>query len=218
MGGDALLHSGAPQMTLAWMADEQSLGWQGVNFSTPLPAGVKLVYPPPSLPTARQAAIVKTQWDTGVGGLVLHVDINAFTPDADTRQLTVTEDGLVIAKQTITLAAHHPNHIDVPLPGVKSDRAIAVKVAMDADDLPIDDTFYAVHEPDASRQIYLTPLAGEETILISCATPSTRPRPWWMRRWRRRICPTPTGRRRGWSSCVAASRSSSRRSPASMRS
>jgi len=160
MGGDALLHSGAPQMTLAWMADEQSLGWQGVNFSTPLPAGVKLVYPPPSPPPARQAAIVKTQWDTGAGALLLHVDINAFMPDADTRELTVSEDGLVIAKQKITLAAHHPNRIDVPLPGVKSDRAIAVKVAMDADDLPIDDTFYTVHEPDASRQIYLTPLAG----------------------------------------------------------
>jgi hypothetical protein len=176
MGGDALLHSGAPIMTLAWMADEQSLGWQGVNFSSPLPAGVKLVYPPPSLPPARQAAIVKTQWDTGGGGLILHVDIDAFMPDQDTRQLTVTEDGRVIATQKITLVAHHPNHIDVPLPGLKADQSVAVKVAMDADDLPIDDTFYAVHEPDSSRQIYLTPLGagGDDFDFIRHAVDATK--------------------------------------------
>jgi hypothetical protein len=165
MAGDALLHSGAPEMTLAWMGDGQALGWQGVNFSTPLPPGVKLLYPPPSAPPARQAAIVKTQWDTAATGLILHVNIDAYTPAQDTRQLTVTEDGLVIAKQSITLAAHHPNRIDVPLPGVKGDRSVAVKVAMDADDLPVDDTFYSVHEPDSSRQIYLTPLeSGDDSF------------------------------------------------------
>ena len=59
VAGEALAHSGAAKQTLVWMADEQQIGWQSVNFSVPLPAGIEFVTPPPVDPPARQAAIVK---------------------------------------------------------------------------------------------------------------------------------------------------------------
>jgi hypothetical protein len=177
MGGDALIHAGAPDMTLAWMADGQDLGWQGVNFTTQLPHGVKFDFPPPSAAPGQQAAIMKTSWDTAAHGLVLHVEIMPYTPEQDTRTLTVNEDGRAIATQKITLLAHHPNRFDVPLPAMKTDRAVAVKVALDPDDLPIDDIFYAVHEPDASRQIYVTPLESGDGHFdfVRHAIDSTKP-------------------------------------------
>ena len=75
MAGDALQHAGTPEMTLVWMADEQQLGWKGVDFTSPLPGGVKLVLPPPIDPPARQAAITKAQWSNTDTGLALRVDV-----------------------------------------------------------------------------------------------------------------------------------------------
>jgi hypothetical protein len=160
MAGDALIHAGTSDMTLVWMADEQQLGWKGVDFSTPLPDGVKLVLPAPAETTARQAAIVKAQWTNTGTDLNLRVDINAYAPDQDVRQLTLTVNGQVKAQQKVTLLAGHPNSIVVPVPGVHPEDAASAKVELDPDDLRADDTFYSVHDKNSSAQIFLTPLEG----------------------------------------------------------
>ncbi len=144
------------------MADEQQLGWQSVNFSTPLPPGITFVTPPPVDPPARQAAIVKAAWKNAGDGLALHVDLRAYTPGQDTRQLTVSAGGKVLAKQAVTLTANQPNGVDVPLPGFAAGATQGVTVALDPDDLPADDTFYLVHDADASTKIYLTPPSADD--------------------------------------------------------
>jgi hypothetical protein len=160
MAGDALLHSGAPETTLVWMADEQQLGWKGVSFSAPLPDGVKFVVPPPVDPPARQAAIMKTQWAGNASTLVLHVDINQYTPDHDSRQITLSVNGKVVSQQKVALLAGHPNSFDLPFTGLHPIDVTSAKVELDPDDLPADDTFYAVHDKDVSTRISLTPLDG----------------------------------------------------------
>jgi hypothetical protein len=160
MAGDALLHAGTPAMTLVWMADEQQIGWKGVDFTSPLPGGVKLVLPPAIDPPTRQAAISGIQWIQTDAGLTLRVNITAYTPDQDPRQLTLSANGHVISQQKVTLLAGHPNQFDLPLAGLKPDDVSQAKVELDPDDLPVDDTFYAIHDKDSSANILLTPLAG----------------------------------------------------------
>jgi hypothetical protein len=160
LAGDTLAHSGAHQMSLIWMGDEQSLGWRGVNFSDPLPPGVDIRMPP--LPTApkRQAGIVKTHWDNASGSPALEVEIAQFVPDHDTRNLTVTLDGTVVAKQSVSLDAGTPNNISVPLTGITAYHDQNFKIQLDQDDLPADDTFYALHSSEARTRVLVTPLEG----------------------------------------------------------
>lgn len=174
MAGDALQHAGTPEMTLVWMADEQQLGWKGVDFTSPLPGGVKLVLPPPIDTPARQAAIVKTQWSNTDTGLALRVDVTAFTPDQDSRQLTLSANGKVISQQKVGLLAGHPNQFVLPLNGLKPDDVTQAKVALDADDLPADDTFYAVHDKDASTKIFLAPTGASDFDFLRHAIDSTK--------------------------------------------
>jgi hypothetical protein len=160
LAGETLTGSGAKERTVAWMGDEQEIGWKGVNFSQPLPAGVNLVFPPvPDLPK-RQAAITKAP----------------FLPDHDTRVLTVSTGGKVIATRRVDLDAGHENNVLVPLTGVAADRAEGFRVDLDADDLSVDDHFYVVNDPDAKTRVFVTPFAGgqDDFDFLSQAIDSTR--------------------------------------------
>jgi hypothetical protein len=160
LAGDTLTHSGAQEMNLVWMGDEQSLGWRGVNFSTPLPSGVNLKLSP--LPTApkHQAAILKTHWDNSGSSPALRVDIAQFLPEHDTRILTITSNGQQVARQDISLDAGTTNSILVPLTGVTADQNQNFKVELDPDDLPADDTFYVLHSADTRTHVLITPFEG----------------------------------------------------------
>ena len=158
LANDALVHSGAPELTLVWMTDEQQNGWQGVNFSQPLSAGVKMLLPPAIDSPPRQAAIMRTSWENAPGGDALRVEIRGYLPLQDTRQMTVSLGDQVVAKQSVILTAGQSTSIVVPVPGLPPDQAAAVKVALDPDDLPADDTFYAVHDKRPATRVYLTAL------------------------------------------------------------
>lgn len=160
LAGETLARSGARHLSLIWMADEQGLGWRGVNFSEPLPGGVDLKLPPPANPPKRQAAIVRTRWDNVGSSPALRVEISQFVPDHDTRALTVSLDGKIVATKDVSLNAGEPNVILVPLAGVSADQDQAFTVRLDSDDLPADDTFYALHSPEARTRVLLTPMEG----------------------------------------------------------
>ena len=162
LAGDTLAHTSASKRSLVWMADEQQLGWQSVNFGSPLPANVELVLPPVVDPPTRQAGISKVTWTTSGQGTALHVDVRQYTPEQDTRKLTVSIGDHMLAQQTISLSVEQSAGVDVPLGGLDPAKAQGITVALDADDLPTDDTFYTVHDPDAASKIYLTALPGDE--------------------------------------------------------
>ena len=80
LAGDTLAHAGAHESILAWMGDEQQLGWKGVNLSQPLPDGVVLKYPPLPDPPKRQAAITKAHWESAGASPALRVELSQFIP------------------------------------------------------------------------------------------------------------------------------------------
>ena len=176
LAGDTLIGSGAKVMTLAWMGDEQEIGWKGVNFSQPLPAGVTLTFPPIPDPPKRQAAITTAQWEGQGTSPALRVTIAQYSPDHDTRALTVSSGGKVLATQQVDLDAGHPNSVLVPLKGIASDQVEGFRVDLDADDLPIDDHFYVVHNQDAQTRVLVAPIAGgpDNFDFLSQAIDSTR--------------------------------------------
>jgi hypothetical protein len=176
LAGDTLMSPGAKVMTLAWMGDEQEIGWKGVNFSQPLPAGVTLAFPPqPDLPR-RQAAITQVQWQGQGTSPTLRVTIAQFVPDDDARVLTVLSGGKVLATQPLDLHAGRENTVLVPLTGIAPDQVQGFRVDLDADDLPIDDHFFVLHDADAQTRVYVTPLEpGADTFdFLSQAINSTR--------------------------------------------
>jgi len=176
LAGDALAHSGARDMALVWMGDEQDLGWRGVNFSQPLPVGVDVRFPPIPNPPTRQAAITKAAWDTTGATPGLRVDLTQFMPDHDQRIMTVSVDGKVVARQNVTLDANRRNSVLVPLPGIAGDQTRSFKIQLDPDDLPADDVFYFVHDMEEQPRVFLTPLQGgpDAFDFLSHAIDSTR--------------------------------------------
>jgi len=160
LAGDTLAHSGAREMSIVWMGDEQGLGWRGVNFSNPLPSGVNLKLPPVQSLPKRQAGIVKTRWDIAGESPALRVEIAQFLPEHDTRVLTISMNGKIVATQNVLLDAGQPNSILVPLTGITADQDQGFKVQLDPDDLPADDTFYALHSSEARTHVLVTPLEG----------------------------------------------------------
>jgi hypothetical protein len=176
LAGDALAHSGAREMTLVWTADEQQLGWEGVNFSQPLPAGVNVKFPPIPDAPKRQAAITKIDWENGGTSPALVVGIAQYLPDRDTRVLTVSDGNKVLARQDVALTAGQQNNVLVPVPGLALDQAEGLKIELNPDDLPVDDAFYAVHVPTTQIRVLVTPGEGgpDAFDFLSQAINSTR--------------------------------------------
>jgi len=174
LAGDALARSSAQERQIIWMGDEQALGWRGVNFSTPLPAGVDLKLPPVPEPPKRQAAIIKARWESTAGAAALRIEISQFIPQHDTRTLTISSAGRLLARQTVSLDAGQPNSVLVPLPGITPAQDQSFKAALDPDDLPADDTFYILSSSQDQSRVLLTPAEGVEFDFLRHAIDSTR--------------------------------------------
>ena len=158
---------------LVWMADEQFTGWREVNFSNPLPPGVKVIFAPVQPLPKRQAAISAIQVRPDGKGLVVEVTVQPFVPEKDTRQLTLFLSGSQVGQKKVQLEAGHPATVTFPVENKGS--VLMLKAILDADDLPADDTAYAMFDPDAGVPTWLAPsTSGEETDFIACAMESTK--------------------------------------------
>lgn len=175
LAGDALARTGAPHKTLLWLADEQRLGWQRVNFTHPLPPGVEVQFPPPSPPVKRQAAITKARWEGSGKEMGLRVTVSLFVPANDKRTLTLTSAGQVVSTATATLMEGAENSVFLPAPGAAGKSHGTFKIEMDADDLPVDDTFYTARQQDDAKRVFLSAPADEKAFdFLKAALEATR--------------------------------------------
>lgn len=139
-------------------SDEQRLGWDDVSFRRTLPPGIELVAAPAAPPPKRQAAVVGVSaLRTDDGRLSLQVTVRGFAPASDVRTATFYANGrklgerrlAVVAGQLTTVAAT----FRVPDFGARQ----AIRVSLDPDDLPADDSAYTVLSRLNGRGVMLSP-------------------------------------------------------------
>lgn len=157
----------AQDREIIWACDHQRSGWQDVDFSHPLPAGVKIRFPGIPPPPKRQAAITSSKVISTSNGLVLEVNIRQFTPEKDSRVLTISIDGKTVAQQKVMLNTMASATIRIPIKDTY-DSPKAMQASLDPDSLPPDDTSYAVTEESDKMSVFLSPVnvpAGETDFI-----------------------------------------------------
>jgi len=157
-GETLVLHPGS-EKTLVWMADEQRTGWRGVDFAQTLPPGVKIRFAEPAAEPNRQAAITSLQWSTDKPSIVANVRL--FAPLQDQRRITVSAGKQILAEQTVTL---HTGDNKIVLPFSPPENTDGFCVAMDADDLPADDTAWITPQKPAADSVLLDAVAETDFL------------------------------------------------------
>ncbi|HEX2854385.1 MAG TPA: BatA domain-containing protein [Opitutaceae bacterium] len=140
---------------LIFAGDHQRVSWSGADFSKALPDGVAVVFPSLPDPIARQAALLAPTLTRNDGGLHVALSIRNFSA-AHKRTLRIFRDGgvLPVHEQTIDLGDRETRAVPVDLAGAPPALA-RFRFALDADDLPADDTAYAVWQSTGSDRTLL---------------------------------------------------------------
>jgi hypothetical protein len=171
-----LANTPAERRQIILASDEQRLGWTGTDFAQPLPAGVELLAAPPAAPPSRQAALTRLKITRTPDG-TLHFDgtVRAFAPAVSKRTVSFFADGKLLGGSVLELAAGsaQPLHAEFKLPPATP--VFTACVSLDADDLPADDTAYAVLPAEGERRVLLASAAsGSETDYLAGALAAVR--------------------------------------------
>ena len=163
---EVLASSPAKDTQLIVLADEQRLGWEGVNFSQPLAAGVKSRFAPPEPSPKRQAALTRLEPSVIANALRLDVEAQLFSPEQDERVIRVFSGSNKLGEQSVTLRHGTPSALSlrIALPP-ETVFPLALRVEMDRDDLPADDVRYSVVDPSQAMPVVVSPGSGGETFV-----------------------------------------------------
>ena len=166
--GEMLAATPAARKTLVWLADEQRAGWLGVDLTPTLPPGVELLLGETAAAPERQAAIVALRAGAGAAAGVT-ATVRLFSPARDQRQLTVQAGGRVLAAQTIVLDAGD-NAVSIPV--AWPPEADGLRVSLDPDDLPADDSAW-IAAPKHARADHVLLDRLPETDFVAAALRAT---------------------------------------------
>ena len=185
MAGQALAAVSSRSRTIIWMADEQRLGWIGAQFNETLPPGVKVRFADTAPPPQSQAAITSLRWSRDGLDPAVEVKIRLWTPEKQTRQLTVKAAGKVIAQRPVDLTAGPEQLFLISLKstpdatGQIPHSALRIphsppplSVSMDPDDLPADDTAWLAPRADSARTVLFSPGSGPQSHFLDHALDS----------------------------------------------
>lgn len=159
---DTLAVTAAKERKLIFLGDHQRVSWSGTDFSKSLPDGVAVVFPALPDATGRQAALLAPTLARHDNGLQATVSIRNFS-GAHKRTLQVFRDGALVPvhKQTLDLNDRETRVVPVELRGETPPLA-RFRFALDGDDLPADDTAYAVWQSTGGdRSLLLDAAPGE---------------------------------------------------------
>jgi hypothetical protein len=152
VAGDALAETAAGTKILAWAADEQRAGWRGTDLEEKLPPGVDFRFMGIEPAPRRQSAIISVH-QSATAKNSLDVDVRQFQPDApDTRQLAVFAGNQVLTTQSIELS---PGDNKLSIACNWPADAAGLRVSLDPDDLPADDSAWIAATVTTTNQVLL---------------------------------------------------------------
>lgn len=173
LAGEVLAAQPARKKVLAWVADEQRLGWLGAPLDQALPPGVDVLfgetYPAPE----RQAAITSSRWTPDAKGGAVDLSIRLYSPESDQRQIEIRAGDTVLASQKVSLTQSSDNKIRVQVPLPPGQTPDGIKVTMTPDDLSADDTAWIAVQSSTAAQVLNEPPASG-TDFVAHALGSTR--------------------------------------------
>lgn len=172
LAGDTLAKTDAATKIIAWAADEQRTGWRGTDFAEKLPPGIEFRFMGIAAAPQRQAAIISvhraaTEKDS------LDVVIRQFQPGTpDRRKLAVYVGDRILATQSIEL---RPGDNKVSVNCALPAGANGLRVSLDPDELPADDSAWIAAATPATNRVLLD--AAIDTDALADALRSTQKLP-----------------------------------------
>jgi hypothetical protein len=161
IAGETLAANPAGMKTLVWMADEQRIGWQGVDLNRTLPPGVKVRLAPTALVPQRQAAIVALRRLEG-DAPGLDATVHLYQPEQEQRRIAVRANGRVLLEQTAALRSGD-NHVELRFAAPPDAPGVRVSL-LDPDDLPADDAAWIASAKTAGSKVLLDKTDGADFL------------------------------------------------------
>jgi hypothetical protein len=169
LAGDTLAKTAAGTKILAWAADEQRAGWRGTDLAEKLPPGISFRFMGTAPAPQRQAAVISVRQSATTKNS-LEVVVRQFQPATpDRRQLSVCNGNHVLATQSFVL---RPGDNKLSIACDWPADAAGLRVSLDADDLPADDTAWIAATAAATNHVLLD--AATETDFLAHALRSTQ--------------------------------------------
>jgi len=169
LAGDTLAKTAAGAKILAWAADEQRDGWRSTDLAEKLPPGISFRFMGIAPAPYRQAAIISARPSVTATNS-LDIIIRQFQPATpDQRQLTVRAGERVLATQSVLLRAGD-NKLTVACDWPAD--AAGLRILLDADDLPADDSAWIATTAAATNRVLLD--AASETDFLVHALRATQ--------------------------------------------
>ena len=152
LAADVLANTPARERRLVLLGDHQSLGWNGTDFLKKLPPGVVPVFADPSPAPERQAALTQARLNHDDAGWSVAVTVRNFTArQKRTVSLYSETSHAPLQSMPVELPAGESVTLKLALPASVTVPPAFVRVALDADDLPADNTLWVV-APAASGE------------------------------------------------------------------
>ena len=182
LAADTLAAASARSRKLIYLGDHQAVGWAGTDFARHLPPGVVTSFPDaPAKPPVKQAALLSAAVTQPSGdAVVATVNVRNFGPAHQrTLRLFAGDDRAELHAEPLELAANETRPVRLTLPAAALAKGW-IRFALDPDDLPADDTAWALAPAAAgARRLILLdrPVAGADADYAgtACQTLATLP-------------------------------------------
>lgn len=157
LAADTLAATPAGERRLVFLGDHQRVSWMGADFGRKFPGGITAVFPQVPGPLKRQAALQAPKLLPLETGLRATLQVRNFT-GPQSRRLRVYRDQALtpVLEMSLELGERETRLLQLDLPAGPAGYT-QYRFSLDADDLPTDDTAYAVWQAAGENVVMLDP-------------------------------------------------------------